>query len=166
MPSDSSRERLPFEPQQKKKKVTKKSTSVEAEKSVSNSKQKNSAYDADSASLSAIPDEVSNKMIKRAIFFSGVPTVMGISSFFVFYFIVKQEWFEVPNYAALLVSMGLFGLGVLGLSYGILSTSWDVGREGGLLGWNEFTLNFGRMTSAWKSARKESLEKNKKVSND
>jgi hypothetical protein len=104
-------------------------------------------------------------MIKRMAYFSGIPTGMGIFSFFIFYLIVKQEWLEVPNSAVVLVSMGLFGLGVLGLSYGILSTSWDEGREGDLWGWQEFKVNFGRMTSAWTSARKETLAKKRPTDN-
>jgi hypothetical protein len=51
-----------------------------------------------------------------------------------------------------LVSMGFFGLGVLGLSYGVLSASWDEEIPGTKLGWQEFTTNLGRMTSAWRSA--------------
>lgn len=167
MPSESSRESLPFEPRQKKKKVEKKPVETTANKSVASSKvKKASAYDKDNASLSEIPEEVSKRMVKRMAVFSGIPTAMGIASFFLFYLIVRQEWFKVPNSAVLLVSMGLFGLGVLGLTYGILSTSWDEGRSGGLWGWEEFKINFGRMSSAWKSARKESLDKKRRVSED
>jgi len=53
------------------------------------------------------------------------------------------------------VSMGFFGLGVLGLSYGVLSASWDEEIPGSKLGWREFTTNWGRMTSAWRSARQK-----------
>lgn len=167
MPSESSRESLPFEPRQKKKKVEKKPVETTANKPATSTKvKKASAYDKDNASLSAIPEEVSKRMVKRMAIFSGIPTGMGISSFFLFYLIVKQEWFKVPNSAVLLVSMGLFGLGVLGLTYGILSTSWDKGRDGGIWGWEEFKVNFSRMLSAWKSARQESLEKKRRVSED
>jgi hypothetical protein len=167
MSSELSRERLPFEPRQKKKKNAKKTVDVPENNSVSPSKsvKSNSAYDSNNASLSAIPEEVSSRMVKRMAYFSGIPTGMGIFSFFIFYLIVKQEWLEVPNSAVVLVSMGLFGLGVLGLTYGILSTSWDEGRVGGLWGWNEFKVNFGRMTSAWRSARKETLEKKRQLAN-
>jgi hypothetical protein len=91
--------------------------------------------------------------------FSGIPTGLGILSFLVFYVIVSQEWFKIPNTAVLLVSMGLFGLGVLGLSYGILSTSWDEDRVGTWWGWSDFTVNFGRLTSAWKSTKQQSTNK-------
>jgi hypothetical protein len=49
--------------------------------------------------------------------------------------------------------MGFFGLGVIGLSYGILSASWDENREGSFWGTEEFATNFGRMITAWRTAR-------------
>jgi hypothetical protein len=167
MSSESSRKRLPFEPRQKKQKTAKKTVNNPENKPVdpSKSQKSTSAYDPNHASLSTIPEEVSSRMIKRMVYFSGIPTGMGIFSFFIFYLIVRQEWFEVPNSAVVLVSMGLFGLGVLGLSYGILSTSWDEGRVGNLWGWDEFKVNFGRMTSAWRSARQETLAKKRQIAN-
>jgi len=98
-------------------------------------------------------------MLKRIAIFSGIPTGMGIFTFFASYVVVTQKWLKVPNTAVLLVTMGLFGLGVLGLSYGVLSTSWDEEREGTWWGWSDFTVNFRRFTSAWKNARQESINK-------
>ena len=163
MSSKSSRERLPFEPQQKKKKISKKSPSSPENNSAT--QRINSAYDSKNASLSAIPDSVSNRMVRRMAIFSGIPTGMGIFSFFIFYLITTQKWFNVPNSAVVFVSMGLFGLGVVGLTYGILSASWDEGRIGNWWGWQEFKTNLGRTMSAWKSARQEALEK-KTINNE
>ncbi|MGK7878393.1 MAG: PAM68 family protein [Xenococcaceae cyanobacterium] len=152
MSSKSPRERLPFEPRQKKKKTPKKNP-VLGEKTPEKSKK--SAYEPKNAQLSAIPDAVSKRMVRRMALFCGIPTALGLSSFFVFYWIVSQEWFKLPTAVVLFVSIGFFGLGVLGLSYGILSTSWDENRVGGWWGWEEFKVNFGRMTAAWRSAGKE-----------
>lgn len=156
MPSESSRQSLPFEPRQNKKKIAKQPVNKSE-----NTPKFNSAYDKQNASLSGIPEAVSNAMVKRMIYFSGIPTALGISSFFFFYLVVRQEWFKVPTSAVVLVSMGLFGLGVLGLTYSILSTSWDADRKGSLWGWEEVKINFPRLTSAWSSARKESLNSKK-----
>lgn len=156
MPSPSNRNFLPFEPK-KNKKVVKKTTNntpVNKFEKISNT---NFRGNKQNASLKEIPEVVSQRMIRRMAVFSGIPTGLGIFSFFAFYLVVKQEWFKIPNTAVLLVSMGLFGLGVLGLSYGILSTSWDEDKVGTWWGWSDFTLNFSRMTSAWRSARQESI---------
>jgi hypothetical protein len=158
MPSSANRDSLPFEPKSKQKKDNKRNFSNSAEKqnipspSTANNRQKNS-------SLREIPEIVSKRMVRRMALFSGIPTGLGILSFLVFYVIVSQEWFKIPNTAVLLVSMGLFGLGVLGLSYGILSTSWDEDRVGTWWGWSDFTVNFGRLTSAWKSTKQQSTNK-------
>lgn len=79
-------------------------------------------------------------------------------SFFIFYWVVSHEWLEIPTYAVAGVSLGLFGLGVLGLSYGIFSASWDEDRVGGWFGWPEFTSNLGKTLEAWRIARKEAKE--------
>lgn len=151
MSSEEKRNPLPFEPRQKRKKKPKSAapdTSQNTPTEVKNSSK-------GEASLSAIPDAVSKRMIRRMAFFSGIPTGLGISSFFIFYWIVRQEWFKLPTVAVLFASAGLFGLGFLGLSYGLLSTSWDEDRLGGWFGLEEFKLNWGRMTGAWRSAKKE-----------
>ena len=168
MSSESSKDRLPFEPRQKKKKPVKRTvnTTKNSPTSVSKAQKSTSAYDSNNASLSSIPEEVSKRMMRRMLYFSGIPTAMGILSFFIFYLIAKQEWFEVPNSAVVFVSMGLFGLGVVGLTYGLLSASWDEGKLGGFWGWQEFKVNFSRMTSAWGSARQETLAKKKQTTSD
>ncbi|HIK10391.1 MAG TPA: PAM68 family protein [Oscillatoriaceae cyanobacterium M33_DOE_052] len=103
----------------------------------------------------AIPEVVSRRMISRMAVLSGIPTTVGIFSFLIAYAIVSNGLMELPNTAVLLVSLGGFGLGVLGLSYGVLSASWDEEVPGSLLGWSEFTSNFARMRGAWRSARKK-----------
>ena len=145
----SSKESLPFEPRKKKKKQNKQQTNNKATaKAKPTSKKPNKREE---ASLSAIPDAVSKRMARRMMFFSGIPTAIGISSFFVFYWLFSQKIVEFPPYLVLLVTAGLFGLGFVGLSYSVFSASWDEEREGGFVGFDEFKLNFGRTISAWKN---------------
>lgn len=94
-------------------------------------------------------------MISRMAILCGVPTALGIFTFIVSYFVVSSDLIELPTVAVLLTSLGFFGLGVLGLSYGVISASWDEERPGSLLGWSEFTTNLGRMTAARREARKK-----------
>jgi Photosynthesis affected mutant 68 len=102
-----------------------------------------------------IPKQVSKRMVRRMALFCGIPTFLGLVSFPTSYFMLQQG-IELPNVAVLLVSLGCLGLGVLGLSYGVLSASWDEERLGNALGWSEFQLNFGRMVEGWKEARDRS----------
>lgn len=146
---------LPFEPTSNRRKTTKQSVKQSAPGAAA------PATEAKTRDLSSqttrssagIPQVVSRRMAGRMAFFCGIPTALGMLTFVVSYLIVINHWFKVPTAAVLLVSLGFFGLGVLGLSYGVLSASWDENRVGTWLGWNEFILNFGRMRESWRSAR-------------
>jgi hypothetical protein len=147
-PSSGNDERLPFEPRQKRKKTTK-SPPAPATSQKATQQEKQQPVSRESM---AIPDAVSKRMVRRMALLCGIPTVLGISTFFVSYLLVTQVGLKLPNVAVVLVSMGFFGLGVLGLSYGVLSASWDEDVPGTKLGWQEFKTNWGRMTAAWRSA--------------
>lgn len=102
----------------------------------------------------AIPEAVSRRMVSRMVLLSGIPLLMALLTFVGSYFIIINEVFPLPNQAVVIVSMGFFGLSVVGLSYGIFSASWEEETTGSFLGWQEFTVNFGRTTEAWRSAKK------------
>ncbi len=164
--------RLPFEPSQNRKKAAKKESQSPAAKpkvakpqdqpkaSVSQSnKPKAGTAKAKSsqtnASASGIPEVVSKRMVRRIALFSGIPTALGMTTFLVSYLIVTKGLVKLPTVAVLFLSLGFFGLGVLGLSYGALSASWDEDRLGGWLGWNEFKVNFQRTRESWRSNRQK-----------
>jgi hypothetical protein len=53
--------------------------------------------------------------------------------------------------------MGFFGLGVLGITYGVLSASWEEDRVGNWLGLGEFGTNWGRMVEVWRETRQKKV---------
>jgi hypothetical protein len=138
------RERLPFEGTPKKSKTPKRPTPV-------NLPQPKTVREA--ANLGAIPEAVSKRIGKRMAIFCGIPTTLGMMSFFIFYWVVSNEWLKIPPYIVFMTTLGLFGLGFLGLSYGIFSASWDEERLGTWWGWQEFQVNFGRTLAAWRSGK-------------
>jgi hypothetical protein len=163
---DSTRKPMPFEP------VSKKAADSEAKKPVAKKPVAKMAG-SDLSEMpargrpsrsrapredSGIPEVVSRRMMKRMALFSGVPSFFGMSTFIVSYWVVSQDIFALPTYAVLLVSLGWFGLGVVGLTYGVLSASWEEDSVGSKLGIEEFKVNLGRMTDTWKenSDRKKS----------
>jgi hypothetical protein len=163
------RDRLPFEPTKSRKKPEKqvaapakpeKKSDPKKSGSKSNSKKVAATAKGDrvqnAATSMSIPDVVSRRMVRRMALFCGIPSALGISTFFVSYFVITHDLVVLPNVAVVLISMGFFGLGVIGLSYGVLSASWDEAITGSALGWSEFTTNLGRMTEAWRSAGKKS----------
>ncbi len=151
MSTEPSRDRLPFEPRQKRQKPQKNAPA----KNATPPKQavaQNDQQDRGSRESTRIPDVVSRRMVSRMVILCGVPTTLGILTFFISYLLVTKLGLALPNAAVILVSMGFFGLGVLGLSYSVLSASWDEDKPGSFLGWREFVVNWQRMTSAWRSA--------------
>ncbi|MDJ0735465.1 MAG: PAM68 family protein [Nostocaceae cyanobacterium] len=154
MSAESDDSRLPFEPNKKRQKPTKTKA-----KPVSTTKASVDKKDAKKPRFTkeevAIPKVVSQRMIRRVIGFCGVPTFLAISTLVASYLLISFADIKPPPIAVLLVNLGFFGLGVLGISYGVLSASWDENREGGLLGWQEFTVNWGRMVAAWRETRQK-----------
>lgn len=149
-------QRLPFEPRTKRKKTAKAPPEPVATQPSKTAEKKDKLEKTQPATAKsesmAVPEVVSKRMVRRMALLCGVPSVLGIATFFVSYFLVTQAGVKLPNVAVVLLSMGFFGLGVLGLSYGVLSASWDEDVPGTKLGWQEFTTNLGRMTSAWRKA--------------
>lgn len=148
----SQRARLPFEPAKKRQKPAK-TKSTPAAEPIKNSEQVRKYTKEEMA----VPKVVSARMARRMALLCGIPTFLGVATFFVSYIIVSHGWLKLPNVAVLLTSMGFFGLGVLGLSYGVLSASWDEERVGGLLGWQEFKVNWGRMVETWRETRQKNV---------
>jgi hypothetical protein len=150
-------ERIPFEPNNRSKKIkeskeSKKPTSTpvtattSAQKSTINTSSKAKRND----SL-GIPEEVNRRITRRAALFCGVPTGLGLTTFVVSYFLVSKHIVDLPTSAVVLLSMLFLGIGVVGLSYGAISASWDEGRVGSWWGAKEFKTNFGHLRGAWKS---------------
>lgn len=151
MPSESQREPLPFEPKSNKQSsgkgaVSDSTASIDASTSAKESPAKASTRSgkADKDGL-GIPEIVSRRMMRRMAVFAGVPTFLGMSSFVIAYFLLTQHIVEFPNVVVLIVSLGFFGMGTVGLSYGVLSASWQEDVEGSLLGVSEFSVNFRRL---------------------
>jgi len=106
----------------------------------------------DSDGRGEIPAVVSKRMLRRMAVLSLTPIAVGVGIFFLSYYLLSQEILEFAPVVVLLTTMGCFGLGVVGLSYGLLSASWDE-EPGDLIGMDEFKLNLGRMKDAWKESR-------------
>ncbi len=132
------RNRLPFEPTKNYKKRPATQLPVKS--------------DSPTSKEDKIPTVVSQRMVRRMALFCGVPTSLGLLAFPLSYLVVREDWFSLPVGAVLITTLGLFGLGIVGLSYGVISASWEE-ESGSTLGWSEFKLNFGRMREAWREQR-------------
>ncbi|GMH18190.1 hypothetical protein Nepgr_020031 [Nepenthes gracilis] len=91
---------------------------------------------------SIIPEIVTNRMISRIAFSVGIPLLLGLLFFPFFYYLKVGLKIDVPTWVPFIVSFFFFGSALLGVSYGIVSSSWDPRREGSLLGWKEAQKNW------------------------
>ena len=153
MPAEESRQSLPFEPTRRQRKAA-------AKKAAKGTPIVNPPTPSPSRSArdsGYIPEVVSQRMIRRVGVFCGIPVIMGMVVFIGSYVAINQHWFKLPNTAVFLTSMGCLGLSVIGLSYGILSASWeeDSTSVGSLLGWEECKINFGRMAVAYRASKEQ-----------
>ena len=110
-----------------------------------------------------IPKYVADRMARRIFFTAGIPTILGMSVFVVSYFIVTKNIAEIPPSSTIAISALFFLIGLAGLSFGILSASWDK-EPGSLLGIENIPLNIQRAKSAFKPAT-QNFETNSKSSN-
>ena len=107
-----------------------------------------------------IPKYVADRMAKRIFFTAGIPTLLGMSVFIISYIIVTRNIAEIPPSSTIAISALFFLLGLGGLSYGILSASWDI-SPGSFLGLENIPLNIQRAKAAFKPASQNFDEEKK-----
>ena len=134
----------------KKKNITKKKK-ISDSNAFKNIEKKVSLITPKTKQSSGIPKYVADRMAKRIFFTAGIPTIMGMSVFVVSYVIVTKNIAEIPPSSTIAISALFFLLGLGGLSFGILSASWDK-EPGSFFGIENITLNIERAKAAFKPA--------------
>lgn len=99
-----------------------------------------------------IPDAVANRMVRRIAIATGTPTVLGMGVFVASYLLVTRGLLEIPPGLTLVGSGAFFLLGLLGLSYGVLSASWE-DAPGSLLGMEQIGVNISRVRASVRAMR-------------
>mmetsp|Transcript_17700 Transcript_17700/g.21337 ORF Transcript_17700/g.21337 Transcript_17700/m.21337 type:complete len:254 (+) Transcript_17700:107-868(+) len=94
-----------------------------------------------STQRSAAAELVSTRILYRILAFAGVPTFSGILLLPLFYVLRVTKGIEIPMWGVYLSQVFFIGGGLLGISYGALSASWDPMRPGSALGVEEFRIN-------------------------
>ena len=108
---------------------------------------------------SGIPKYVADRMARRILFTAGIPTILGMSVFVVSYIIVTKNIAEIPPSSTIAISALFFLLGLAGLSFGILSASWDK-EPGSFFGIENIPMNIQRAKAAFKPAS-QNFDENK-----
>ena len=93
-------------------------------------------------------------MARRIAFTTGIPTLSGMGVFIGSYFLISKGIADISPTLTLVSSAICFLIGLLGLSYGILSASWDF-NPGSFLGFENIKPNINRMKDAFKTSQKD-----------
>ncbi|XP_021285381.1 protein PAM68, chloroplastic isoform X2 [Herrania umbratica] len=142
-----------FGPPPKKNKKTKKSKSGDVKEEEEDDDEAEEEFEPEAG---VIPEIVTNRMIGRMGYSVGIPLFIGLLFFPFFYYVKVVLKIDVPTWVPFIVSFFFFGTALLGVSYGIVSSSWDPLREGSLLGWNEAQKNWPVFwQSIWGGSRKK-----------
>ena len=120
------------------------------------SKQASGRNDVKSASSSmrqeAIPRYVADRMARRVAVFTGLPTVAGMGVFVGSYLLITRGIADIAPGLTLATSGAFFLLGLVGLSFGVLSSSWDP-QPGTILGLENLKPNIQRMRESIRASK-------------
>ncbi|GMH36015.1 hypothetical protein BSKO_03883 [Bryopsis sp. KO-2023] len=95
--------------------------------------------------MQEVPRVVNDRMLSRMLIFSGTPVALGFLLFPLFYYLKVVKGVDLPNSLVFVTQLLTFGGGLLGITYGAMSSSWSASREGSFLGIEEFKQNFGEL---------------------
>ena len=143
--------------QSKKKILNRKKNSVE-KTAFANIEKKQNIATTPKQSSNGIPKYVADRMARRIFFTTGIPTILGMLVFVISYIIVTKNIAEIPPSSTIAISALFFLLGLAGLSYGILSASWDK-DPGSFFGIENIPMNIQRAKAAFKPATQNFEEK-------
>ena len=93
-------------------------------------------------------------MARRVAVFTGLPSLAGMGVFVLSYVLVTRGIADIPPGVTLTGSGALFLLGLAGLSFGVLTTSWEP-QPGSLLGLENLRPNLQRMRQSIRAQKEK-----------
>eukprot|EP00562_Extubocellulus_spinifer_P008797 CAMPEP_0178494604 /NCGR_PEP_ID=MMETSP0696-20121128/13101_1 /TAXON_ID=265572 /ORGANISM="Extubocellulus spinifer, Strain CCMP396" /LENGTH=297 /DNA_ID=CAMNT_0020122689 /DNA_START=56 /DNA_END=949 /DNA_ORIENTATION=+ len=105
----------------------------------------------------AIPERVAQRMGKRMLPFVGIPLFGGMGAFVGFWYFATYKDVEFEPIVVAGSTIALLAISLLGITYSVLSASWDDDRDGSGLGIDEFQKNVGSISEGVKRSRENQL---------
>ena len=118
---------------------------------------KSAKTSSDSMRKEAIPRYVADRMARRVAVFTGLPTIAGMGVFVGSYLLITQGVADIAPGLTLATSGGFFLLGLVGLSFGVLSSSWEP-DPGSVLGFENLRPNLQRMKETIRASKTKPSE--------
>lgn len=92
-----------------------------------------------------MPEVVSERIARRVVAFAGLPIMLGAATFVGFYYATTQLDVSILPQVVAYTTQALLFLSFAGITYGVMSASWDEEVEGSLLGWENVGANVAAM---------------------
>ncbi|GKY91263.1 hypothetical protein MPSEU_000098900 [Mayamaea pseudoterrestris] len=108
-----------------------------------------------------IPEKVAQRMGRRMLPFVGLPLFAAMGTFVGFWYFATYKNMEFQPAAVATTTVFLLFVGLLGITYSLLSASWDPDREGDLLGVDEFKTNVENIKAGLNRSRENTLLREK-----
>jgi len=104
----------------------------------------------------------------RMLPFVGLPLFGGIGVFVAFWYLATYKGLEYQPTLVASSTIAVLVVGLLGITYSVMSASWDPEVEGSTLGVQEFQTNIGNIQTGLRRSRENTLlrEKMRKIPRD
>lgn len=109
----------------------------------------------------AIPEKVANRMGKRMLPFVGIPLFGGMGAFVAFWYFATYRDLEFEPGAVAASTIAILVVGLVGITYSVMSASWDDDRDGSALGLDEFATNFNNIRSGLSRTKENAILREK-----
>jgi len=105
-------------------------------------------------SAGVMPQVVSDRMLSRVVPFAGLPIFLAFVIFAGFYYANTQLELDLPPQIVAYATQACVLLSFAGITWGVMSTSWDEEIEGSFLGFEQVGRNVALMRGD-ENARRE-----------
>lgn len=100
-----------------------------------------------------IPEKVAQRMGKRMLPFVGIPLFGAMGAFIGFWYMATYRDMEFQPVLVAGTTIALLAIGLVGITYSMMSASWDPEREGSVLGTDEFSRNIDNIKGGLSRSR-------------
>eukprot|EP00559_Dactyliosolen_fragilissimus_P008232 CAMPEP_0184857896 /NCGR_PEP_ID=MMETSP0580-20130426/3045_1 /TAXON_ID=1118495 /ORGANISM="Dactyliosolen fragilissimus" /LENGTH=228 /DNA_ID=CAMNT_0027353759 /DNA_START=241 /DNA_END=927 /DNA_ORIENTATION=- len=108
-----------------------------------------------------IPEVVAMRMGKRMLPFVGLPLFGGMGAFVAFWYFATYKNLEFQPALVAFTTIAMLAIGLVGITYSIMSASWDPENEGSTLGFEEIKTNLGNIKAGLQRSRDNVLLREK-----
>lgn len=115
----------------------------------------------ESSEGAVIPEKVAQRMGSRMLPFVGIPLFGSMGVFVGFWYMATYRDMEFQPALVAASTIAFLAVGLVGITYSIMSTSWDEDREGSMLGTDEFSKNVENIKAGLSRSRENAILRDK-----